>query len=142
MTTPDNAYIMQAAAEKAIKDLQQQATDAKEAADVAKAAAERAETGAKRQRKLTILIGVLLIVVVAIGSWSFLGFRQQAVNSCGVGNDRAAATVTIMNRLVFLLEGPHPDAKTIAAASAYDKFVADHNKQRDCSRVYTLFPLP
>ena len=139
MTTPDNNF-MRAAAEKAIRDLQQQADNAQRAATTAKAAADSAASLASRWRKVTVAGLTVLVLLFGLGTWSFFSFRQATVHSCQVGNDRAQGTVVVIDELVKLLEGPHPTAKTIKEAADYEAYVAAHNQQRDCSRVYSIIP--
>jgi hypothetical protein len=135
----ENNFLMQAAAEKAIADLQAQATAAAEAAATAKNAAESTARSAKRWK---ILTAVLAVVVLLCGyvTWqqhnSTNQLRQQAIASCEIGNDRAAGTVTALDELVILLEGPHPTADVQRRAAAYDTFVAQHNPQRNCQQAY------
>lgn len=143
----DSIPNMQAAAEKAISDLQRQVDDAKVAADAAKVSADAAAKSATRWKRLTVGLCAglaVLAVVCAMGLRLFLdqqsatnSLRQQAVNSCMIGNDRAAGTVTALDELVMLLEGPNPTAATKKKAAAYDAFVLQHNQQRDCSKAYS-----
>lgn len=137
---------MQAAAEKAINDLQQQVDNAQRAAEAAKNSADSVARSAALWKKLTVglLVGFLLLgVVCGFGARLYLGqrdvtnnLRQQAVRACMIGNDRAAGTVTALNELVKLLEGPNPTADTQKKAAAYDAFVLSHNQQRDCTKEY------
>lgn len=138
MATPDN--YMQAAAEKAIRDLQSQVNYAQDSALRAEASAARAEVSANRWKKLTVGAIALVVLVAGLGAYLFFGLRQQAVNSCKVGNDRATSAIVVIDELVKLLEGPHPTAKTQAIAKDYENYVAAHNQQRDCSNVYHILP--
>lgn len=140
MATPDN--YMQAAAEKAIRDLQSQVDYAQDSAQKAEASAARAESSAARWKKLTVGTLTLAVVIAALGTWFYIGLRQQAVNSCRIGNDRAMGTVVVIDELVRLLEGPHPTAATKQKAAAYDAYVAAHNQQRNCAHVYPGFWSP
>lgn len=143
-----NEPALRAAAEKAIQDLQRQVNATDAAANLAKKSADSVAKSAGRWKKLTIglLAGfVLLAGVLAFSVSLYLGqrdnvnsLRQQAVNSCMIGNSRAAGTVTALNELVRLLEGPHPTADTRKKAAAYDAFVLSHNRQRDCRKAYSL----
>lgn len=138
MATPDN--YMQAAAEKAIRDLQSQVNYAQDSALRAEASAARAEVSASRWKKLTVGTIALVVLVGALGAYLFFGLRQQAVNSCKVGNDRSASAIVVIDELVKLLEGPHPTAETKKLAANYENYVAAHNQQRDCSNVYHILP--
>jgi len=133
---------LKAAAEKAINDLQNQVNYAQDSALRAEASAARAESSANRWKKLTIGALALAVVVAVLGTWFFFGLRQQAQNACRIGNDRAMGTVTVIDELVILLEGPHPTAVTRQKAAAYEAYVAAHNPQRDCSHVYPGFWTP
>jgi len=133
---------LKTAAEKAIHDLQDQVDHAQDSAARAETSAARAETSANRWKKLTVGALALAVVVAVLGTWFFFGLRQQARNSCRIGNDRAMGTVTVIDELVTLLEGPHPTAATKQKAADYEAYVAAHNPQRDCSHVYPGFWLP
>lgn len=128
----DEFNFMQAA-EKAIRDLRREV-------DMAKAAAR------KRTAWNVVLTGVVIVLLavsgLSVSLWAgqrdaLSQFRQQAVNSCQIGNDRAAGTVTALSELVRLLEGPHPTAKVQKEAAAYDAYVLAHNQQRDCKKAYS-----
>ena len=105
-TVPQPEANFMAAAEQAIASLQVQARDAADSAAVAKNAAYRAEATARRWRKLTVLLGVVIAMLVATAAVTgyFVnqnrnqadGLRQQAIASCEIGNDRAAGTMTTL----------------------------------------------
>ena len=127
------------AAEKAIADLQAQVEETKAAAEQAKIDAVSVARSAKRWKILTV---VLMLLVISTG-YLWIGqrsatsqLRQQAVNSCVVGNERAAGVVTALNELVDLLEGPHPTAAIREEAAKYKVFVVQHNKTRNCPKAY------
>lgn len=141
-TVPNN--FMQAAAEKAISDLQHQVDDAQASAQAAQAAADSVARSATLWKRFTLglLIGfVLLLGMIGAGARMYLDqqsaiheIRQNAVTACQHDNYHAAGTVTALDELVRLLEGPSPTAKVQQEAAAYEKFVVQHNQQRDCSR--------
>ena len=74
--------------------------------------------------------------------------RQQAIASCQIGNDRAAGTVTALNDLILVLEGPKPTPQILAIAANLQQKILSSNQQRDCSKAYApanggaLTPLP
>lgn len=142
----DNNFLMQAAAEKAIADLQAQATAAQIAATQAKKSADQAAQTASRWRKLTVALGAAVAVLVVLAGFGVRLYvsqgdatnklRAQAIASCQIGNDRASGTVTALDELVVLLEGPHPTADVKRRAAAYDAFVLSHNEPRNCPQAY------
>lgn len=137
-TTPNN--FMVAAAEKALSDLQNKADYATDAAARAEDSAARAESMASRWKKLTIGVLALVIIVAGLGAWMFFGLRQQAVNSCKIGNDRATGTIVSMDELIKVLEGPKPKPQIVSLANNLENYIASHNQQRNCSSVYRVIP--
>jgi len=137
---------MQAAAEKAIRDLQAQVNNAQEAADAAKKSADSVANSAKRWKILTLVLGFFVAVVLAVAGFGVSLYaaqnnatntlRRQAVNSCMIGNDRARGTVIALDELVTLLEGPHPTAQVQQEAKTYEAFVLRNNAARDCNQAY------
>ena len=146
-TVPQPEANFMAAAEQAIASLQVQARDAADSAAVAKNAAYRAEATARRWRKLTVLLGVVIAMLVATAAVTgyFVnqnrnqadGLRQQAIASCEIGNDRAAGTVAALQQLVTLSEGGHPSTQIKKIGDQYIAFVKAHNKQRNCQQAYS-----
>ena len=141
------------AAEKAIKDLQDDAKAAAEAAEKAredarkaKEAADLAEKSAKRWRRLTVVLGLVIgLLIVAYGVGGYIvnqtrnntdGLRKQAISSCQIGNDRAAGTVAALDQLITVLEGPHPTAKIRGIASDLERYILQHNAPRNCEQAY------
>jgi cell division protein FtsB len=141
----ESSYMM--AAEKAIADLQVQVADTKNSAVAARKAAISASNSARRWQVLTVVLAVVVVLVAATSAFGVVLYfqqrdatnqlRNQAINSCEIGNDRAAGTVTALDELVKLLEGPHPTSDTKAKAKAYDDFVLSHNAQRNCPQAFS-----
>lgn len=135
------------AAEKAIENLQLQVNTAAGAAENAKASAYSAAQTATLWKRLTIALScavVLLLVLAGFGVSLYMGqrnstnaLRQEAINACMTGNDRAAGTVTALDELVTLLEGSKPTAAVKSKAASYEAFVAQHNAPRNCQQAYS-----
>lgn len=143
----ENLFLMQAAAERAIADLQNKVTAAQDSAEQAKTSADSVARSANLWKKLTLVLGIVVLVLavtVGFGVKLYMNqqdatakLRSQATAACETGNDRAAGTVTALDELVVLLEGSHPTAKVQQEAAAYEKFVAQHNAQRDCQSLHS-----
>lgn len=134
-----NNYVK--AAEKAIGQLQQEVAAAQDSADRAEASASRAEAGASKWKKLTVGLLALVVVVAGLGAGAVFGIRQQAINTCNVGNDRATGLVRALDEIVTLSQAakkPTPAAKKLGAQ--YEAYVASVLPQRDCSRAYSIWP--
>jgi negative regulator of sigma E activity len=135
------------AAEAAITDLRSEAEEAKSAARSAKVNAESALRSAKRWQALTVVLGIVVVVLLAVSCFGVVlwyqqreattQLKQQAISSCEIGNDRSAATIAVIDQLVTLLEGPSPSAAVQEKASEYEKFVNEHNVLRDCQQAYS-----
>lgn len=147
---PDN---MMAAVEHSVKSLketvaslQESAIESKTAATDAKLAADRAEKTAKRWRKLSILLGIVVAFLIGVSAVTgyFVnqtrnntnGLREQSIQSCEIGNQRAAGTVAALDFLVGVLEGPNPTPTIKALAQRVEAQVLKDNKPRDCSQAY------
>lgn len=146
-TTPPNEVSFVLAAEKAIEDLRFQAGEAATAATAAKKAAGRAETSARRWRRLTVVLGLVVTLSLALsglGAYLWLQqksatsqLRQQAITSCQIGNDRATGTVASMDQLITVLEGPAPKDNIKVIARNLEAYILAHNQQRNCPQAYT-----
>jgi len=87
-----------AAAEKAVGDLQAQAHTAVTAATQAKESADRAETSAKRWRRLTVVLG---IVILLLGG-AYFQLHQQAVTNCHAGNNFRSSQTQVWEKFIDL----------------------------------------
>jgi hypothetical protein len=64
--------------------------------------------------------------------------HAEAVSGCVSGNQYRAGVVVSLDRLVMLLEGPHPTAVIRKAAVGYERYVLSKNEPRDCAASYSL----
>ncbi len=85
-------------------------------------------------RNLRVAIAVLCLLVLGLG---FVGWQnhENQVASCRNGNNYRAGVVASLDRLVVLLEGPHPTPAIKDAAVEYDAYVLAHNAPRDCDAI-------
>jgi hypothetical protein len=120
MSNPEANFML--AAEKAIADLQDEV--------------KKGRTAARRKTAWNIILSIVAAATILLG----LQLHQQAVSSCQAGNDRATGTIVTIDRLTFLLEGPHPSAKVQKAAAEYEAYVAQHNAPRNCTQAYHIIP--
>lgn len=97
-TTPPNEANFVLAAEKAIDDLRLQASMAAAAAVTAKNAADRAEKSAKRWKKLTVLLGVIILLL----GGAYFQLHQQAVTSCHAGNSFRSNQTQVWEKFIDL----------------------------------------
>lgn len=97
-TPPSNEANFMAAAEKAIGDLQAQAKLAAAAAAQAKKSADRAETSAKRWRRLTVVLGVIILLL----GGAYFQLHQQAVTSCHAGNSFRNSQTQVWEKFIDL----------------------------------------
>lgn len=126
--SPDESSFV-TAAEKAIEALRNEVQDARKAA--------------RKRTMWNIILSIVTVVTLAVASLGvvlFFQLHQQAVISCQAGNDRAAGTVTALNELVLLLEGPHPTVAVQKEAAAYNAYVLAHNSPRNCPQAYHVIP--
>lgn len=146
------------AAEKSIRDLQdtvsdlqQAATEAKNDAHVAKDAADRASNSARTWRVLTIVLGIVVVITLAVSALSAnLYFeqrnstsqlRQQAISSCEAGNSRATAEVEVWDHILNeFLVSPHTSQQTKDFVHESEKFLANKLSQRNCTQAYAPPP--
>ena len=64
------------------------------------------------------------------------------VSGCVSGNQYRLGVVASLDRLVMLLEGPHPSPAVRKAAVGYEQYVLTQNEPRNCQQVYALKPQP
>lgn len=152
-TTPDTPDAMTAAVEHSFKELKANvaelsaaAAETKASAAEAKLAAASAEKTAGKWRRWSIIQSVVIVALVAVSAVTgyFVnqtrtntdGLRQQSIQSCQIGNQRAAGTVAAVDFLVDTLEGPHPTAAIKALANSVKAQVLKDNEPRNCSQAY------
>ena len=58
------------------------------------------------------------------------------------GNQYRVGVVASLDRLVLLLEGPHPSAVVRKAAVGYERYVLSQNEPRNCQLAYSIKPQP
>lgn len=97
-TPPLNEANFMAAAEKAIKELQVNALTASTSAIQAKNSADRAEKSAKRWKKLTVLLGIIILLL----GGAYFQLHQQAVTSCHAGNSFRSNQTQVWEKFIDL----------------------------------------
>ena len=148
----------------ALEDMTQELARTNEELAAAKKASEDRDAALARygRHNRTVIIAdvviTVLLAVLALWTGSISGrassasakaasasaaasaLRTAQIAGCENGNQYRAGVVASLDRLVFLLEGPHPSAKTRAAADAYERYVLSQNMPRDCVAAYPLTP--
>jgi len=130
---------MQAAAEKAIHDLQIQVDNADAAAATAKESAESVARSARWWKTLTV---VLVLVVAGVGYLAWTQhtatnqLRQQAINGCMTGNARAAADNAHWDLFIAIAMKGNTDPAAPAKAKQLSDAIAKSDAPRNCSHAY------
>ena len=158
---PDPASTVSTAARlaAALEDMTQQLALTKEELAAAKKASEDRDAALTRyghRNRLIIVADVaitVLLAVLALWTGNISGRASSAsakaasaaaaasalhtaqVAGCENGNQYRAGVVASLDRLVFLLEGPHPGAAVQKAAAAYERYVLSQNEPRDCRKL-------
>jgi hypothetical protein len=138
--------------QRAVVDLQNAASQANVDAKVARAAATAAREEARRWKLLTRVLSVFVLVAMVASGLSIYNWiravdstnqlRQQAINSCKMGNAERAAEVSVWDHVLneFLAgltrEPPAQQAETIAFVRETEHYLAVQLAPRDCTQVY------
>lgn len=145
----------------ALEAMAAELADAKKASEDRDTAIRAASEKRDRHNFRFIVFDVIVTVVLAVGGWQLTvadghaaaasakaasaaatasALHAAQVAGCENGNQYRAGVVASLDRLVFLLEGPHPGAAVQKAAAAYERYVLSQNEPRDCASAYPLTP--
>lgn len=147
-TVPQPEANFMIAAEHAISVLQAQAAEAASNARAAKAAADRADASARKWKRLTVVLGfaIALLIVVAGVTGYFVnqtrintnGLKVNAVSSCQTGNAYRTSQTKIWDELFnlsYAQQAPNKKSHVYAVQQEFLKYVHTTNAPRDCNAV-------
>jgi uncharacterized membrane protein YgcG len=131
VSNPESNYM--AAAEKAIADLEAYARTAAAAAVQAKESADRAERSAARWKKLTVVLG---IVIVLLGG-AFAQLHIQAIASCHAGNDFRTGQSNTWDKFISLATaGQKEDTRSQQIIANLENYVHQVDAPKSCNSIF------
>jgi hypothetical protein len=115
------------AAEKAIKELQAEVADAREAA-----------RWRKIQVRILAVVSVVIMVVASVLVYTFWQIHQNAIQSCQDGNSYRAEQTLIWDGFIDLLLQDNKNPADQEKGKEFKAFVAKVNAPRDCQQINSL----